>query len=346
MKFDKKSATAIIIASILIQFLIISYNNYTGYVHIKSIPEFAVRLIFGSLFSSLIGFLLFITDVQFINFFNKNFNWQQAAFRRILGEFILASITGLVVGGIITIVLNLFFPYKDNLPAVIINNGLITSVVNIIFVIVIEAVIFFNESRDSQIRAEKLEKENAEIRLETLKSQLNPHFLFNSLNVLSALIKKDSEKAQFFVEEFSVIYRYILDSINHQLVPLKEELEFSKSFFYLQKVRFGNSLNLEIDINADLLDYMIPPLAIQTLIENAIKHNIISDNNSLNIIISGSSDRVTVKNNLRLKPHNEHSKGIGLENLRKRYEIITEKLPEFKITENEYIGILPLITEE
>ena len=346
MKFNKTSALCIVLAAVIIQAVIITYNNYTGYIRLHSIVDFLTRLVFGSVFSSLIGFILFIIDLRFINYFNRQYIWTHFVIKRIAGELFFTVLTGIIVGGFLTLLLNLVFPYKDNVISVIITNTGITSIVNLIYVIVLEAIIFFNESKNSQLKAERLEKENAEIRLETLKSQLNPHFLFNSLNALSALIIKDQAKAQFFVEEFSIIYRYILDSINIQLVPLNDELEFSKSFFNLQKVRFNDSITLDVQVNIEQLNFLIPPLSIQTLIENAIKHNICSVENPLNIFIMSNGNSIIVSNSYKPKLKVEHSKGIGLSNLKKRYELLMEVTPEFYISEDKFIGILPIIEED
>jgi two-component system, LytTR family, sensor kinase len=192
-------------------------------------------------------------------------------------------------------------PYEDGLLKNIINNSLITSVLNIIIITVIEAIVWFKRSQQSLVKAEKLERENSQIRFETLKSQLNPHFLFNSLNVLSSLIKKDSDKAQNFVDEFSSVYRYTLDVIEKPVVELREELDFAKSFLFLQKIRFDNAVDMEINVDASKLNYLVPPLAVQTLLENAFKHNKATAESPLNIKIYNENDSLLVVNNLQPK---------------------------------------------
>ena len=181
-------------------------------------------------------------------------------------------------------------PYEDGMLKNVINNSLITSVINIIIITVIEAIVWFKRSQQSLVIAEKLERENSQIRFETLKSQLNPHFLFNSLNVLSSLIKHDSDKAQNFVDEFSSVYRYTLDVIEKPVVELREELDFAKSFLFLQKIRFDNAVDMEINVDASKLNYLVPPLAVQTLLENAFKHNKASIDSPLKIKIYNEDD--------------------------------------------------------
>jgi len=179
-----------------------------------------------------------------------------------------------------------------------------------------------------------------------LKSQLNPHFLFNSLNVLSSLIKKDSDKAQNFVDEFSSVYRYTLDVIEKPVVELKEELDFAKSYLFLQKIRFDNAVDLEIKVDASKLNYFVPPLAVQTLLENAFKHNRASVDNPLNIRIYDEDNLLVIVNNLQPKIKGPDSKGVGLNNLNKRYELLGEEHPHFSVTEKEYVAKIPLIKPE
>ena len=136
-------------------------------------------------------------------------------------------------------------------------------------------------------RAEVLERENADIRFAILKTQLNPHFLFNSLNVLSSLIGKDAGRAQHFVDEFSAVYRYILEVIDLPVVELRRELEFARSYLYLQSIRFADGIEVDVDIRSDQLDLYVPPLALQTVIENAFKHNRASADAPLHLRIAG-----------------------------------------------------------
>ncbi|MDZ7764488.1 MAG: histidine kinase [Melioribacteraceae bacterium] len=142
--------------------------------------------------------------------------------------------------------------------------------------------------------AQILEKENAEIRFETLKGQLNPHFLFNSLNVLSSLIGKDAEKAREFVDEFSMVYRYTLDVIDNQVVELSEEMSFVKAFLYLQKIRFDDAMMYDVNIDAEKLNRLVPPLALQTLLENCFKHNRASEDSPLRIKIYDDKNYIVV----------------------------------------------------
>ena len=346
MKLNKITTLAILLLALLVQLIIISYNYFSGYIQIDSVANFVTRIVIGTSFSFVFALLLVFLDLQIINRLDKLFPLPHKLIARIPAELVFSVIAGVIIGSLVTIIAGTLMPYEDGLVKNIINNSLITSVINIIIITVIEAIVWFKRSQQSLVRAEKLERENSQIRFETLKNQLNPHFLFNSLNVLSTLIKHDSDKAQTFVDEFSSVYRYTIDVIEKPVVELREEINFAKSFLYLQKIRFNNAVDLEINVDASKLSYLVPPLAIQTLLENAFKHNKASLDNPLKINIYNEDDVLVVINNLQPKIKGDDSKGVGLNNLRKRYELLGEKLPQFSVTEKEYIAKIPLIKPE
>lgn len=346
MKLNKTIILTILTLAGFIQLIIISYNYLTDYIIITGIVNFITRLLIGTSFSFVFALLLVFLDIQLINKLDKIFILPEKLLPRIPSELILTVIIGALIGATVTVIAGAIMPYQDGLIKNIITNSIITSVINIIMISVIEAISWFKRNQETLLIAEKLEKENSQIRFETLKSQLNPHFLFNSLNVLSSLIKKDSGKAQNFVDEFSSVYRYTLDVIEKPVVELKEEIEFAKSFLFLQKIRFDNSVITEINVDASKLNYFVPPLAVQTLLENSFKHNKSSVQSPLRIKIYNEDNSLVVVNNLQLKIKGTDSKGIGLNNLRKRYQLLGEDLPEFFVTENEYVAKILLIKPE
>jgi len=168
-----------------------------------------------------------------------------------------------------------------------------------------------------------LKEENIRSQFETLKNQVNPHFLFNNLNVLSSLIHIDQKSAARFVRQMSKVYRYVLDYKDKETVRLTEEMEFLNSYFYLLKTRFGNNLIIETEIPEEFLEKQIAPMAVQMLIENAIKHNIISQTKPLTIKMMVEDRYLVVINKLQIKSSVELSSGIGLQNIKKRYEFLT-----------------------
>lgn len=346
MKLNKNTSLSILFLAFLVQFIILTYNYATGFIEISNFVNFLIRVAIGTTFSFVFALLLVYIDLKIINGLDNVFPLPQRLIARIPAEFVFAVFTGILAGTAATMIAGTLMPYKDGLIKNIINNSLITSVINIIIVIIIEAIVWFKRSQDSLVKAERLEKENSEIKLETLKSQLNPHFLFNSLNVLSSLIKRDTDKAQNFVDEFSSVYRYTLDVIDMPVVELREEIDYAKSFLYLQKIRFDNAVDMEINVDASKLKYLVPSLAVQTLLENAFKHNKASVENQLKIKIYNDDDWLVVVNNLQPKIKGADSKGVGLNNLGKRYELLEEKLPKYSVTEKEYIAKIHLIKPE
>jgi len=180
------------------------------------------------------------------------------------------------------------------------------------------AVLFFRNWKAAAIQQEELKRAHLALQYQSLKDQVRPHFLFNSLSSLATLINTDAQKATHFVHKLADVYRYVLEQKQNELVPLKEELKFLEDYIYLQKIRFGENLQVSYSLELDL-SRMVIPLSLQMLVENAIKHNEVSGEHPLHIeIISTEQDHVIVQNNLRRKEVTEKSLGMGLENLRKQ----------------------------
>ena len=194
-----------------------------------------------------------------------------------------------------------------------------------------------------QYKAGRLEKQNYLMKYEALKNQVNPHFLFNSLNVLSSLIYQDTTKSDKFIKKFSEVFRYVLELNQEKMVEVKRELRFLDSYFFLQKIRFGDNLEMHQNIDARVLNMYIPPLTLQLVVENAIKHNVISKVLKLCIYIENTEDELIIKNNYQYRDNLAHSTGIGQHNLVEKYRLITDKLPEFYIENNHYVARLPIM---
>jgi two-component system, LytTR family, sensor kinase len=210
--------------------------------------------------------------------------------------------------------------------APIINTSLII-IFTAAFITNIYEIVFLNhEKEDNLSRVEQLNTAKAQAELEALKNQIDPHFIFNSLNTLSYLITADPQNACLFNDTLAKVYRYILCNKEKDLVLLIEEIEFISNYFFLLKIRFGESVNMEIEIN-DLSaeDFLIPPISLQALVENAIKHNDFNINNPLGINISVSSNYIIVKNILQPKIFAMPGSKIGLSNLDNRYKLITSR---------------------
>ncbi|KAF5083703.1 Histidine kinase [anaerobic digester metagenome] len=189
----------------------------------------------------------------------------------------------------------------------------------------------------------KVQKENLQSQFEVLKQQMNPHFLFNSLNVLSSLISRDVNKSQQFIDEFSHIYRYVLETIEKPVVTLNRELGFVRSYMFLQQIRYGENLNFNISIPSSILNLYMPPLSLQMVLENAIKHNVINEGNPLRIDIFSDNGWLVVRNNIQPKISMSKSTGLGQKNMVKRYALISSMIPTFSVVTNYYEVKLPLL---
>ncbi len=188
-----------------------------------------------------------------------------------------------------------------------------------------------------------LQTENIMAQYEILRSQISPHFLFNSLNALSSLIQTDVKKAAEFVTVFSKFYRNILSQKGDSLIPLHEELKLVDDYMYLQKIRFGNNLLLHKNIQAESMALFIPPFCLQMLIENALKHNTIEEEHPLQINIYTQQHYLIIENNLQIRTQKTNSMGVGIKNIMARFAILHNETPRFETRDNKYIVIIPLI---
>lgn len=190
----------------------------------------------------------------------------------------------------------------------------------------------------------KLQKENLQSQFEVLKQQVNPHFLFNSLNVLTSLIKADPDLAETFTEKLSKVYRYVLENKEKDLVSLSTEMDFLNAYLFLINIRFSGKIIVEIDIDSKYAEYRVLPIAVQMLIENAIKHNTYSKTNPLLInIYTDENGNLIVCNNLKARETIMASTGVGLENITRRYSLISDHVTVFTKTETHFIARLPLL---
>lgn len=212
---------------------------------------------------------------------------------------------------------------------------------------VYEGIYFYQQLKQSIQEKEQLQRENIISQLEGLKNQVNPHFLFNSLNTLSYLIPEDSDRAVNFVQQLSKVYRYILEIRSKKLIPLKEELDFLHAYIFLLKERFEENLHVEINIPEPQLALQIVPLSLQILFENAIKHNIISSKKPLLIeVFVDEAGKLIVQNNLQQKKQRMDSTKVGLQNIKNRYRFFSDEAVQVFSTSTSFIVALPLIDHQ
>lgn len=220
-----------------------------------------------------------------------------------------------------------FNPLKDSLSAI---------PWNLIVVLLIE--VFY-----AHLREEEISKEKARYQFQLLKTQMNPHFLFNSLNVIASLAYQDAEKTNLFAKKLSTVYRYLLNTYERPTVTVAEEIAFLKSYLYLENIRFENTLAVEIDVATGCEQQQIIPASVQMLVENAIKHNRNTQSSPLHIFVHVSAIGVRVSNNLQLRTDIEGT-GTGLANLRKQYAMYGKTI-EISESETEYSVLVPFLKD-
>ena len=195
----------------------------------------------------------------------------------------------------------------------------------------------------SLVEVEKYKTESVQAQLQNLKDQINPHFLFNNLSVLSSLVQKDQEKAVDFIQQLSKVYRYVLDNKSKELARLEEEMRFMDSYMYLLKIRFDPNIRFVMEIEKDQWQRFLPPMALQMLIENAVKHNEISSEFPLTITVLAGNEQLEVRNNFQPRLHKEAGANSGLKNISDRYRYFTDKEIEIIQNEKEFIVRIPLL---
>jgi len=190
----------------------------------------------------------------------------------------------------------------------------------------------------------KLQKENLQSQFDVLKQQVNPHFLFNSLNVLTSLIRLEPELAEKFTEHLAKVYRYVLENKDNELVPLSTEVSFLNAYIFLINIRFMDKVHVNIQIGQEWMNHQIIPLAMQLLIENAIKHNAMSKKSPLVIeLFIDDHHQLNVVNNLQEREAHMSSTGVGLQNIQNRYKLLNNTVPAFEKTDTHFIAKIPLI---
>ena len=219
---------------------------------------------------------------------------------------------------------------------------LITVVISVIF----HAVYFYKHWQESKVKEQKIIAGTASAKFDALKNQLDPHFLFNSLNVLTSLIEEDPRQAQKFTTSLSKVYRYVLEQKNKDLVTVDEELEFARTYVQLLKMRFEDSIVFEIPESGSNPEARIVPLSLQLLLENAVKHNMVTASRPLHIKVKETDGMLVVSNNLQEREVVRKGSGVGLLNIQQRYNILTNRQVIINKSATGFEVQLPILTKQ
>lgn len=296
---------------------------------------------------SIILITLFTWEWSRINqpFFEKWFEGEKNTIKR-LGFFFTAGLLGSII--ITCMIVVAFEHWVLHIPMSLDNPLKLTltytSLINLLFHLVNAVVYFMKKYKNKQLEAEELLRMNTQAQLQSIRSQINPHFLFNNLNVLSSLVLTDKSEANSFIEAFSKVYHYILRNQDKELIQLQKEIDFLEPYMYLLQQRFPNSVELKTEIDDRWKNTYVVPVALQMLVENAIKHNVLSTKTPLQIKIKANgTNSIEITNNLHPKINKEPSSNIGLTNINQRYELVTGKQIKVSSSEHEFKVLLPLI---
>ena len=321
------------IFAISINFLLFGGYYFTWYI-----------LLFSTLLIVAISLILSATQITLLNWMRLVIPDETKLIQRIIYfSFIAFPVTGLFVTGIFFgydywHIFGYEFSFDDY------KWGLFTGIVcDLLGMAMNEGIYGYSKWKETQLEAEKLKKENLQTQLNSLLQQINPHFLFNSLNTLSALMQEDMEAAQKYLSELSKVYRYMLQTNERELTSLAIELQFIDSYFHLLQTRFGNGIVLRKFVAVNENEVFLPPLTLQLLVENAVKHNTTSKSKPLVIEIICETDFVTISNNLQKKNLTIESGKVGLSNITEKYKLISKGTIEITETSEFFTVKIPLV---
>jgi signal transduction histidine kinase len=340
MKKKKKTMVYFLIIAILLSFGVVMINRL-----LHNVNPFDIETVVA-------GFTNLLSALSIYYLFNKILDSNS---KKSVAQLKKQLIPSFILSLLATILITLVFYFLGRYIFFLVNGvtnfiifGMIISlstgaIISLSAGLFVCCIVFFYATWCQAIEREQtLREENLKYRYITLKTQVNPHFLFNSLNTLSEIVYADAKKADNYIQKLAGIYRYILDHEETGLVPLDKEIEFVRQYFDLQKERDENKIQLDIDLkNAD--KFQTVPISLQILVENALKHNVISEEKPLKIHINGDDKYISVSNNIQRKSILSHSSGTGLSNLKERVKLITGKEVIINQENNRFTVKLPLI---
>lgn len=272
----------------------------------------------------------------------NRFPWEESPYIHLILEIVLILIYTLTFSSLLY-----YFEKKSGNIHRVENLGMeifITLTITFLITSIHESIFFYQQWKVNFSKSVRLEKDNIEARYEALRAQINPHFLFNSLNSLTTMVE-DNKPVVDYIGNLSDLLRYMLKSGEKELVLVRDEISIMNSYISLQKMRFPDTLNIKVNVPESFYHYAIPPLVLQMLVENSIKHNIISKEKPLFIEIAANKDTITVSNNLQKKSGVE-STGQGLINITGRYRFFTSRKVEITETSDRFKVVIPLLQTE
>lgn len=300
-------------------------------------------------YTILYGLTLYYANAFLFIYLDSIFEVERFTRRRIIIGFLGSFLISVVVIFLLRIIEDVIIE-GESFDAFLQNetlaNYLVTIIITFFVTLAFHAFYFYKAYQENKVKEQKIIAGTASAQFESLKNQIDPHFLFNSLNVLSSLIEENPESAQKFSTSLSKVYRYVLEQKDKELVSVAEELKFAKTYMNLLKMRFENSITFEIPEGFYNEEAKVVPLSLQLLLENCIKHNIVSEAKPLHVKITIENNQLVVTNNLQKKEVLSDRKGVGLQNIVNRYAILTKRTVLVEENEKEFKIFLPILTKQ
>ncbi|MFS4491431.1 2TM domain-containing protein [Maribacter sp. 2308TA10-17] len=344
-QFLRELLRAVIMGSLLF-FGFLPYYYYTD--------EPRYQLIVDDLWSEYYGNIIFFIIIYMVNMFwilflikkhNSNIYTLNRISIAIAGNIVL-SFVGAIVARFIILSLFHGVSYQDFISSESVSIYLQPVSIAIVISLIFYAIWYYKYRQENRVKEQKIIAGTASAKFDALKNQLDPHFLFNSLNVLTSLIEEDPYQAQKFTTSLSKVYRYVLEQKNKDLISVDEELKFAKTYVRLLKMRFEDSIVFEIPDESSNPEAKIIPLSLQLLLENAVKHNVVTSERPLHIKVFERDGMLQVSNNLQEKQVVKKSSGVGLTNIQQRYAILTDRRVRIEKTASDFSVQLPMLTKQ
>ncbi len=336
-----------IVIVILIGCIVFLVGNlvFDGF-HFNNVNEVLVELGIYQLYSFVLGF----SNMYFFEFMDR-LPWKKGDFIKriivgILGSTVLTLMGLFILRMLLSMTLNgmTFEEFWSKEPIEAYEFGLW---ITLTIVAIFHLVYFYNRYQKNKLKEQKVIAGTASAKFDALKNQLDPHFLFNSLNVLTSLIDENPESAQKFTTSLSKVYRYVLEQKNKDLVTVDEELDFARTYMTLVKMRFEDSIIFDIPERASNAESKVVPLSLQLLLENAVKHNMVTSNKPLHIkIYEDGHGNLVVENNLQPKQIVKKGSGVGLDNIKQRYQLLTNKKVHINQQADRFAVAIPMLTKQ
>ena len=344
MKQLIKEIPRAIIISITVFFVLLMIRLITGS---RVAFDYALLVNFG--YTMLYGFSLYFANASIFIYLDKVFKADRFTPKRILIGFVSSFLISIAVIFLLRIFEDVVIegiPLSDFLSKEQLSNYLVASILTFVVTLAFHAFYFYKAYAENKVKEQKVIAGTASAQFESLKNQIDPHFLFNSLNVLSSLIEENPDNAQRFTTSLSKIYRYVLEQKDKELVSVDEELAFAKTYMNLLKMRFENSISYELPPEFGNPEAKVVPLSLQLLLENTIKHNVASEQKPLHVKIYIENNYLIVENNLQKKEVLQDRKGVGLQNIVNRYALISARKVLVDQTETAFKVKIPILTKQ